>query len=150
MMKLNLLPSLLAISIALCSMSCRKPEIWIPRRVVGMEYPELCSRARIEGQVRVACQINPDGAVISTLVDGKAHPLLSKPAQENAMKWIFMKDNNSNDSNNTVVLIYSFKMEGKGSNRPRSQFVFEYPNSVKIQSDFWNIQTANQDAAAGN
>ena len=145
MRKGNLLVSLGTIFVALCSAQCANTQRWVPKRIVGMDYPELASRARIQGRVEITCVIQSEGSVASTMAAGDPHRVLSKPAQENAMKWVFMTNSGVRHSTGTVVLIYSFKLEGKGSDHPRSHFVFEYPNSVNITSEFWNINTTGQD-----
>lgn len=128
--------------IALGTAQCRNPEQLVPKRIVGMDYPQLASRARIEGRVEVTCRIDQDGSVASIETPGNPNPLLSKPAQENAKRWIFAKSADRSRSTGTITLMYYFKMEGKGSDHPRSQFVFECPNSIYVTSEFWNLNTA--------
>ena len=126
------------------------PQGWIPKRIVSMEYPRLAGQARIQGQVQVECAINPDGSVRSTKVSSvsgsaNAHPLLAEAAQKNARKWTFMRNSESpTGSSGSVILDYSFRLEEVGSYNPRSEFVFEYPNSILVSSESWNTRITPQ------
>jgi hypothetical protein len=125
----------LAFLLVCCAGSVKAQE-WIPKRVVGMDYPELASRARIEGKVEVVCMINSDGSVALTMESG--NPILSEPARTNASKWLFTGKSQS-DLLGKAILNYEFKLKGKPSRRPESQFVFEYPDKIEITSGYWNL-----------
>ena len=114
---------------------------WTPKRIFGMDYPVLAARARVEGQMEITCTIKPDGSVESAVPSWPArpHPLLVKFAEENAKRWLFKK--NTSSTANRITLSYTFRMESKGSYRPRSEFIFEYPNHVIVTSELYNLET---------
>ncbi len=110
---------------------------WTPKRIVGMDYPRIALLAQVEGEIEVNCELNPDGSVHSAKPFGQAkpHPLLLKAVQENAGLWIFMRSSEGIPKTNTIVLKYSFKLQGGPSDHPRSQFIFDYPNKVSVTSE---------------
>jgi TonB family protein len=123
----------------------------IPKRIVGMDYPHLARAARIEGKVEVVCTLKADGSVASTRVNEEAHPILADAAKENASMWIFMADTDKSQLSQSITLIYSFKMQYKVPqpmdatapyHRPARQFVFEYPSSVKINSEYCSLNSS--------
>jgi TonB family protein len=114
---------------------------WIPKRVVGMDYPKLARMARIEGRVEIACTINSDGSVASIKPIGNPHPLLLKTVEENAFKWKFMRTSDLGRSQSTATLTYSFTMERTGSAHPVRTFAFEYPSSVILTSEQCELES---------
>jgi len=122
----------------ICYVESVKAQEWIPKKVVGMDYPVIASRARIEGKVEVICMINPDGSVASTTIES-GNPILSKPARDNASKWIFNGKPKS-DLLGKVTLFYEFKLDRKPSQNPKSQFVYEYPDKIEITSGYGALE----------
>jgi TonB family protein len=124
----------------LCTHSLNTQQ-WIPKRIIGMDYPHLARAARIEGRVEVLCRINPDGSVAFTWVSGDPHPFLARAAAENASGWALMAGSSTGQLPETVRLIYTFKMEENISkpmdatvtHHPAREFVFEYPLFCKDQ-----------------
>ena len=123
---------------------------WIPRRIAGMDYPVLARSARIEGQVQVVCTLNRDGSVASTKITGNPHPILASAAMKNASAWMFMAASGTGQLPKTATLVYSFKMEKSISqpmdpsipHHPARQFVFEYPSSVKVGSEYCLLESS--------
>ena len=62
----------------LCTHSLNTQQ-WIPKRIIGMDYPHLARAARIEGRVEVLCRINPDGSYVQTFT--------GKYKTDNSGKW---------------------------------------------------------------
>jgi TonB family protein len=108
---------------------------WIPKKIVGLQYDELAATAKIQGEVEVSCIINPDGTVALSKVISTPHQLLVKSVEENAKKWVFSEKSGSG-TKGTVLLKYTFVLEGE-SDRPQSQFVFEYPDHVVVTREYW-------------
>jgi hypothetical protein len=126
--------------ISLCYAQEPSQQRWIPKRIVGMDYPLIARSARIEGKVEIACVLNPDGTVASTKPIGNPHPILLKAVQENASKWVFMKESNADRSPGTATLIYLFQMGGKSAHSPNRQFEFEYPSSIFLTSEYCQME----------
>ena len=122
-----------------CYMGSAKAQEWMPKRIVGMDYPELAASAKVQGQVEISCTIKPDGSVVSAEVIGTAQPLLSDYAKENAMKWLFL-DKNGSGQLGTFVLRYTFSFDGNLGHFS-SQFVFEYPNRISISTGYRLVRT---------
>lgn len=117
---------------------------WIPRRIVGMDYPALAAQSRTEGMVKLKCVLDSQGRVTSTTIlevisaQKPAEGLLGQAARENAAKWKFMLRNEgpiTASSDKSVTLIYNFKLEGATFNRRRVDFAYEYPNAVFVTSE---------------
>ncbi len=124
---------------------------WIPKRIVGMDYPHIARGARIEGKVEVVCTLNPDGSVAFVKVTEGPNPILVRAVKENALKWTFMAGSITGQLPETITLVYTFKMEKKVSqpmdasaspNSPGRQFIYEYPSSIKINSEYCMLESS--------
>ena len=131
---------LAAFFISLCYAQQPNEQHWIPKRIVGMDYPLLARGARIEGQVEILCVLNPDGTVASIKPTGSPPSVLLKAVQENASKWIFMKKSDADRSMGTATLTYMFRMGGKSAHNPIRQVVFEFPSSVLLTSEYCQLE----------
>jgi TonB family protein len=125
----------------LCCAASAKAQ-WIPKRIVGMDYPELAWKARIQGQVEVVCIINSNGSVVETKVEGNPHPLLAPQARQNASSWTFAGSSDGGKLGG-VTLIYTFALRADKCKDPCSRFVFEYPNKVSVTSGLWDYFSIN-------
>lgn len=112
---------------------------WTPQRVVGMNYPALAAQSRTQGTVELSCSLDADGAVVGVKVlsaNGPNPALLSSAASQNATKWKFRRRNQQEGTASTARLVYIFTMPEQASReRPRSEFAFEYPDSVFVTSE---------------
>jgi TonB family protein len=105
-----------------------------PRRVVGMEYPPLGTQARIQGTVKLECEIDHEGSVARTRIISGPN-LLAEAARDNVAKWRFEKrDKKIASGALKAALTYIFVLRGTAA-RPTSEFVFEYPNSVILTAE---------------
>jgi TonB family protein len=62
--------------------------IWIPTRMVGIDYPVLAQQSRTHGVVKVACTIASDGTVSSAKITSGSL-LLGASIQERISQWKF-------------------------------------------------------------
>lgn len=132
-MKPSLLSSTLSVFVLSSSLGLMAQEV-IPRRVVGMEYPPLGTQARIQGTVKLECEIDHKGSVINTRVLSGSN-LLAEAAKQNVGRWKFDKRNRKATPNSSKALVtYRFVLKGTAA-RPKSEFVFEYPNSVILTAE---------------
>ena len=150
-MKRFALCSVLIVVWSLLAANDKTAQQWVPKRIVGMDYPHLARAARIEGLVQVVCSINPDGSVASARVTGNPNPILAKAARENAFSWTFMGASGGGQSREAVTLVYSFKMEKKifqpmdptePVHHPAREFIFEFPFMVKISSEYCALESS--------
>lgn len=103
-------------------------------KLVAAEYPPLARQARIEGRVRLDCEIDAGGSV--TACGGTGHALLVESATANAKTWRFRLSGDREPGRNRVVLTYDYVLSGEPVRRtPRLQFTFEAPGQVRIVSE---------------
>jgi TonB family protein len=62
--------------------------IWIPTRMVGIDYPVLAQQSRTHGVVKVACTIASDGTVSSAKITSGSL-LLGASILERISQWKF-------------------------------------------------------------
>jgi TonB family protein len=114
---------------------------WVPQKVVGMNYPPLAVQARRQGVVTLECRIGEDGLVKSVKTistsEQRSGTLLSSAAEYNVTQWKFrrLKTGSVSDTSSTVLLKYTFVLQGDSRDCPRGHFVFEYPGSVTVTSE---------------
>ncbi len=117
---------------------------WMPSRIVGIDYPVLAIQARIAGTVKIKCILDEDGKVVSTEILDVAgtkgtRELLGKAAQDNAMKWVFGRQNLREQR--SALINYHFEFEVRPSPAYlRSRFIFDFPQSVRVIAEIPNLQ----------
>ena len=128
----------LALVLAIASSALAGSAIWVPTRVVALDYPRLAAMSRIDGQVQLLCFLSDGGEVERVKVlDG--HPLLAVEAAANAKRWAFVAKSNGKmvDSHSAghpppmhLTLTYDFSFaDGTIDSDP---FVFESPGRVSV------------------
>ncbi len=117
---------------------------WIPKRVVGMEYPVAAVQASIQPTFELECTLNSRGTVgtieilrvQTALQSGPTGQILLNATRENMKKWIFMKkEAMASPSPSKIKMRYIFKIEGEPKVTPHQEFIYEYPDTVKITSE---------------
>lgn len=127
---------LLLVWISVWAPSLRAADEIAPRRVVGVgTYNNLARAAYIQGRVEIKCEIDRDGSVVRTKVIS-GHPLLLRIAEENLVQWKFIAGNGPNqDGLREATFVYQFQLGEPTRDRPRIDFVFEYPNHIFVKAD---------------
>lgn len=80
-------------------------------KVLKYEVPKKSPAAAaigLKGEFFVNVKINKEGKVISADVE-KVHPILRKPIEEAANKWIFSADENSEER--TVKIVFEYRIK---------------------------------------
>ena len=105
-------------------------------RIVGVNtYNNLARAAYIQGRVEIKCELDKDGSVIRTKVIS-GHPLLLQMAEDNLAEWKFTRSNDPNqDGIREASFVYEFQLGEPTRDRPRIDFVFEYPNHIFVKAD---------------
>jgi hypothetical protein len=116
---------LVAAALPLCAQD------WVPKRIVAItDYVPLARQARIAGEVEIRCFLDANGSV--TRAEGvTGHPLLKEQARQNALLWKFQRSTTRGE-NNSVILKYSYRLEGESQDRGRTVFVVDLPNAIQI------------------
>ena len=127
---------LLLVWIGLWAPSLRAAEEIAPRRVVGVgTYTNLARAAYIQGRVEIKCEIDRDGSVVRTKVIS-GHPLLLRMAEENLIQWKFTGSDDPNQASlREAIFVYEFQLGEPTRDRPRIDFVFDYPNHILVKAD---------------
>jgi len=87
------------------------PAVWgsgAPKRVAAPSYPQVAHRARVQGTVKVRCQLGSDGTVYAVTVVSKKSAL-DEAAVDAARLWIFPEPSADDVS---VELTFEFRLEG--------------------------------------
>jgi TonB family protein len=104
---------------------------WTPSKIVGIsEYPRVARIARVEGSVTVKCTLDSAGKVAAAEVLS-GPPLLRQFARENALQWTFQSVAKDVPSN-SVILTYTFILEGEQQVQSNTTFTFEVPGTVRV------------------
>ena len=119
----------------LCTVLWGADEIRVQRLVAMPRYPLLAASARIQGEVKLRCNISGDGRVQKVDVLS-GHPVLAKAATENALQWVFAVPASSEGGGRTFTLVYRFRLEGTCfSPNCSSNFSFEYPATATVVAE---------------
>lgn len=124
-----------------------------PRRVQRLQaltrYPVLARAARIQGIVKLRCTLDADGRVteIKTL---SGHALLAAAATRSVERWTFDKAAQESNASNTVDLEFSFELREPGTSFDDTQFIFEYPNRVRVVTSVSVLMVSDSSRAHGS
>lgn len=86
-------------------------------KVLRYEVPDKSPAAvaiGLKGEFFVDVKINKDGKVISTDA-GKVHPILRKPIEEAASKWLFSADKILEER--TVKIVFEYRIKNNNSRK---------------------------------
>lgn len=86
-------------------------------KVLKYEIPRkspVAAAIGLKGEFFVDVKINKDGKVISTDVE-KVHPILRKPIEEAASKWLFSVDKNLEER--TVKIIFEYRIKNNNNRK---------------------------------
>jgi Gram-negative bacterial TonB protein C-terminal len=106
------------------------------QKLIAADYPLLAQWANIQGSVELTCAVGSEGLIVEcTATSG--HALLQQAAIQNAKKWLFRRQNGSDTDRSQVLLHYEFVLLDSKPvrTRPKVEFAFEFPNSVRIVSE---------------
>ncbi|MEW5980532.1 MAG: energy transducer TonB [Acidobacteriota bacterium] len=93
-------------------------------------YNNVARAAGIQGKVEIECEIDGNGSVVRTKVLS-GHPLLAGTAQENLVQWKFTNSIEVREA----TFVYEFQLGEPTRDRPRVDFVFDYPNHITVTAD---------------
>ncbi|SRR5712692_5386760 len=112
------------------------------QRLVSMEYPDLAIQARMQGEIVVECAVDTEGRVTTARVvradqamTNQDRSLLGTAAMENVKQWRFQKGSDPT----TVQVVYRFSLEDQPTRRRTTRFVFEFPNTVYVSSQYMSL-----------
>jgi TonB family protein len=100
------------------------------KHVDSLDYPRLALLARIEGDVQLTVQIDPEGK-IQFVAAGSGNPLLVQAAEENVRGWRF-----DPDEAEKLTITYKFRLEEPEQPAPSSRCSFDFPDVVTVESHF--------------
>lgn len=96
------------------------------QHVDSLEYPRLAWLARIEGDVQLEVQVDPEGQVhLEKGISG--HPLLKEAAEENVRGWRFQPGQTEE-----LTITYTFKLEQPERQELSSRCSFDFPDRVTV------------------
>jgi TonB family protein len=103
-------------------------------RVVSVPYPWLALTALVQGKVRIAAVISPDGTVESVRVLAGS-VLLAPTAGQALRKWRFVPCTTARKKCETTI-VFSFVIgdDSCGQSGCQSEFRFDVPNTAVIKS----------------
>jgi TonB family protein len=103
-------------------------------RVVSLSYPRLALSAAVQGKVRLAAVISPDGTVESVRVLAGS-VLLAPSAGQALRKWRFVPCASATKKCETTI-VFSFVIgdDSCGPSGCQSEFHFDEPNTAVIKS----------------
>jgi TonB family protein len=101
--------------------------------VVSLAYPRLALIAAVQGKVRLAAVVSPDGTVESVRVLAGS-VLLAPTAGQALRKWRFVPCTTASKKCETTV-VFSFVLAGEPCDvgTCQSQFQFDLPNTAQIR-----------------
>lgn len=112
---------------------------WFPVQIEAPTYPPLASQARIEGVVKLALTLDPNGKVVRADVQS-GNPVLARAAQANALLWRFAAPCSDKAAPApTIEFSYEFKLDGKVREKPSTHFRYEHPYKAIVgsQAQHW-------------
>ena len=114
----------------------------IPNELRAPEYPDSAVKAKMDGTVRVAIWIQPDGIVGNASIDASVNPMLDASALKAAREWRY--EPIGGDGQRKAILVFEFSVVETGPQESTcyvgpSQVTFKPPNVVKIRG--WLIRS---------
>ncbi len=109
--------------------------MWVPARVVNIEYPLLALQSRTQGAVSIECVIAADGSV-STAKVVSGSPLLGGAVLSRIGEWRFRLASGASAAQppSTVTMTVNFVLEKPVMVQPKTKFIYDYPNDVTVVS----------------
>ena len=127
--------TLAIVALGLTAPSYAENAVWIPARVVSVDYPLLGLQSRTHGTVEVGCDVTADDSVSKAkLLEGSS--LLGQAVIDRIGEWRFKSVSEEPPrSPSKVTLTFDFILEGDGVvEHPKSKFIYEYPDRAIIIS----------------
>lgn len=134
----------LSISLFVLVITCQaqSTETWIPSKILGIVYPNLARRSKVEGDVRAKCLIKEDGSVSDIEILSSPHIFLTDSVRSNLLQWKF-RYGGSGTQENIVIVTYTFRLSGTCEDVrlcKETEFWYEHPYHVIAVADQFPVR----------